>query len=255
VKKSEPYAAVLQGLGMFQWWTNDLPRGIELLEDSLKLFHQFKNKKEEVNVSTELSRLYHTADNHVRGIECSKRSHDLAINIGNPALINSCLSFVCMSHIFLKQYDEALPMAKEGIAASEKLEQPDILVRTHHFFSDCALGTGDFKEAEKRYALTVKTAMQYRNLGHGAIDLQGVAFALSGQKRWAKAIRLFAAASEYAKSLGLDIGVGFWGEWTDLYIGNARKALGEEFTRKYEEEGISMGHEKAVQYALDFEID
>lgn len=255
VKKSVATAAVLQGFGMFQWWTGDLPRGIELLEESLNLFHQFNNLVEEANVSTELSRLYHTAEKHEKGIECSKRSHDLAIKIGNPGLINSCLSFICMSHIFLKQYDKALPIAIEVIAASEKLEQPDILVRTHHFYSDCALGTGDFVEAEKRYALTVEKAIKYNNSGHGAIDLQGVAFALSGQQRWVKAIRVFAAASEYAKSLGLEIGVGFWSEWIDTYIGAAREELGEELTRKYEQEGSAMGYEKAVQYAQNYEQD
>ena len=141
VEKTEAAAAALQGLGMFQWWIGDIARGIELLEESLKLFHHFNNEVEEANVLTELSRLYHSAGDHDKGIECSTYSHDLAIKIGNPGLINSCLSFVCMSHIFLRQYDMALPIAKEVIASSEKLEQPDILVRTHHFYSNCALGT------------------------------------------------------------------------------------------------------------------
>ena len=103
--------------------------------------------------------------------------------------------------------------------------------------------------------MTVEKAIKYNNSGHGAIDLQGVAFALSGQQRWVKAIRVFAAASEYAKSLGLEIGVGFWSEWIDTYIGAAREELGEELTRKYEQEGSAMGYEKAVQYAQNYEQD
>ena len=39
----------------------------------------------------------------------------------------------------------------------------------------------------------------------------------------------------------------------DTYIEGAKKEVGEELAKKYEEEGIAMGLEKAVEYALDFE--
>ncbi len=39
------------------------------------------------------------------------------------------------------------------------------------------------------------------------------------------------------------------------YIESPRKEVGEELARKYEEEGIAMGFEKAVEYALDFDKD
>ena len=87
------------------------------------------------------------------------------------------------------------------------------------------------------------------------MDLQGVAFALSGQKRLAKAIRLNAAVMENAKLLGLSVIVDFWLEWYESYIVGAMKELGEELTKKYEEEGIAMGFEKAVQYGLYFDQD
>ena len=40
---------------------------------------------------------------------------------------------------------------------------------------------------------------------------------------------------------------------TDL--DEARKQVGEDLTRKYEEEGKNMGFEAAVEYALEFERD
>jgi excinuclease UvrABC nuclease subunit len=53
----------------------------------------------------------------------------------------------------------------------------------------------------------------------------------------------------------LDGGAEFWDEWIETYLKGARKEVGEELTRKYEEEGKNMGFEAAVEYALDFGRD
>ena len=47
----------------------------------------------------------------------------------------------------------------------------------------------------------------------------------------------------------------FWDEWIDSFLGGARKEVGEELTRKYEEEGRNMGFMAAVKYALNFDKD
>ena len=47
----------------------------------------------------------------------------------------------------------------------------------------------------------------------------------------------------------------FWLHCTNETVGLAKKEVGEELARQYEEEGIAMGFEKAVDYALDFELD
>jgi hypothetical protein len=115
----------------------------------------------------------------------------------------------------------------------------------------------EFKEAEKRYGHAIETAMKYGYVLFAVTDVQGVAFALSGQSRWAKSIKLDAAAGEKYKDLGITLKgmIKFWDEWIETYLASARKQVGEELARKYEEEGKSMGFEAAIQYALDFEKD
>ena len=73
----------------------------------------------------------------------------------------------------------------------------------------------------------------------------------------AKAIRLDAAARDQLKKMGVEVDgmFGFWDEWIETYIEGARKILGEELTMQYREEGIRLGFEKAVEYALDFDKD
>ena len=59
------------------------------------------------------------------------------------------------------------------------------------------------------------------------------------------------------KAMGLNIDglYKFWDEWIETYLLGARKEVGEEFTRRYEEEGSKMGFEAAVEYALDVDRD
>ena len=99
--------------------------------------------------------------------------------------------------------------------------------------------------------------MRYGYVLYAVTDLQGVAFALSGQSRWVKSIRLDSAACEKYRDLGVTIKgvVGFWDEWIETYLAGARKEVGEELARKYEEEGKKMGFEAALKYALDFDKD
>ena len=52
-----------------------------------------------------------------------------------------------------------------------------------------------------------------------------------------------------------EVKVDFWMQSIEETIGKARKEVGEERARQYEEEGIAMGFDKAVEYALDFEKD
>ena len=109
----------------------------------------------------------------------------------------------------------------------------------------------------KRYGFALETALKYGNTLDATFELQGIAFSVSGQSRWTKSIRLDSAASEKATILGGKLYgiIKFYDDLIDTYIGRAREELGEERTRKYEQEGRSMVFEAAVEYALDFDKD
>ena len=172
-------------------------------------------------------------------------------------MANRSLADLCQSYIQFQKYDEAKPFVEELVISSEKLQQPWEIVLSHHFRGDCALGTKDFKEAEKEYGEAVISAQKFGNTAYVAVDLQGVAFALSGQSRWAKSIRLDAAARMIYDEIGMQIdGVAeFWDVFIATYIESAKQELGEEITRKHQEEGRAMETEQAVEYALDFDKD
>jgi translation elongation factor EF-G len=181
----------------------------------------------------------------------------IARKIDKPGIINHCLYYYCSSLVHTQQFVQAIPYVEELLISSETLNQPWGIMIARHLHSDCALGTHDYKEAEKRYGIGIETGAKYGSDWIQFVDMQGVAFALSGQSRWAKCIRLNAASGEKGRSIGMSIrGIfEFWDEWIDTYIDGAKEKVGEELTRRYEEEGKAMGFEKAVEYALDFERD
>ena len=257
VGKTEPYARALVGLGMIINYTRERLRAINLMIESLEIFRQNNNLWEEANVLATLSANQVSDGDHENGLKGATQSLEIARKIGNPGLINHCLLCVCQGLVHSKQYERATPLVEELLVSSEKLNHIFGIEMVRHFQGDCALGNKNFKEAERKYSLGVVTGLKYGTVFLAAADMLGVAFSLSGQSRWAKCIRLDAAAWKKAGELGVSLsGVAeFWDEWIDTYIEGAREKLGEELTRKYEEEGQNMGFEAAVEYALDFDKD
>lgn len=114
----------------------------------------------------------------------------------------------------------------------------------------------DYKEAERRYAIAMKAKLETGNQLDACFDLLGVAFALSGQGRYIKALRLKGAVDAIFEEFGAsNAPVQFWLDWIEQYIGGARKAVGEIAAATHEQEGRQMGFEKAIEYALDFDKD
>jgi hypothetical protein len=155
------------------------------------------------------------------------------------------------------QFNKALPYVEELLVSSERINQSFGILAAYHFKGDCALAQKEFVDAEKKYGLASETAQKLGIIFQVYADIQGVAFALSGQSRWAKALRINAAALEGFKSIGVEIYGLFpmWDQFIDKYINGAKKAVGEELLLQYEEEGRGMDLEKALEYALDFNSD
>jgi len=254
----EVQARLLYGLGYVMYVFNKYDRAIELLKESLNIWRSIDNLQEQVFVLAQLGAFHKTeGSDFVTRLSYNEQGLDIARRLGKPGLINHCLGSVCQELVISKQFEKVLPYVEELIVSSENLKQPLGIMRARHFHSDCALDSKDFKEAEKRYGLAIETGLKYGIIFQAFADMQGVAFAVSGQGRWEKSIVLYAASCEKGRSMGISIyGMWkFWDEWIDSYIDGAKKEVGEVLAKQYEEEGIAMGFDKAVDYALDFKRD
>ena len=251
-------AKVFYGLAYLIGYVGDLDTNVRYCKESLEIWREEKNLLEEANCLALLAKLYRNEKyDFETGLGYAEQALEIAKKIGKPGFANHCLSSICSSLVHSTQFERGLPYVEELLESSEKLEQPQGILTARHLHSDCALGMNDFKEAEQRYALGIETGVKFGNEWMTFVDMQGEAFALSGQTRWKKCLRLNAASMEKAKSQGVSLtGVAkFWDDWIETYIEGAKIKVGEELAKQYEEEGITMGFDKAVEYALDIEKD
>jgi tetratricopeptide (TPR) repeat protein len=245
------------GLGYILWYLGGGPKALELMEEGQSIIYQSNNLMEKAYTLGTLSAFQASAEEYDTGVKGSEESLELARKIGKPGIINHCLQMTCQVYVHSKNYIKGRPLCEEMLLSSEKLEHQYGIIGARHLLSDCALGERDFIEAEKLYGMALDNALKFRNFFQGSAELQGIVFALSGQSRWAKSVRLNAAARENFRKMGVSIEglIKFWDEWVETYIGGAKEKLGEEMTRKCEEEGVAMEFDKAVEYALDFNKD
>jgi predicted ATPase len=217
--KSEAYARVSAGLGMISHWSGDSQRAINLFNESLDIWRRYQNHLEEAIVLSLLGAYAYNIDDE-SGLRYNEKSLEIARKIGNPGLLNHCLVYICQRYVFSKKFDQAKSYLEELLKSSEKLEQPIGIIAAHHFGGDCALGSRNFKEAEKKYSFTITIKLKFGFAAQVCYDIQGVAFSVSGQSRWAKAIRLDAAARKVASQYGVTIDgiLELWDEWIDAYI-------------------------------------
>lgn len=159
----------------------------------------------------------------------------------------------------LKKFKEARSMAKKILESAESMENLFAQFMGHHHLADCAIMEGKFREAEREYAMGVKTTLQYGDMHYLFTDLTGIAMSVAGQGRHAKAIRLMAAVNEGSKRAGTmsleDFQLQFWQELIQQQIVGTRKKLGKSLTQEYESEGKELNLDETIAYALDFEKD
>jgi non-specific serine/threonine protein kinase len=257
LEETETYARNLYGLGYLTFYFQDIKTVFKLLKESLALWQQLRNPFEEAAVLSLLSMCHQQLKEFKESFTYSEQSLDLAREVARPGLINHALTYLCVAMVHSSRFSEALPYVEELSASSEKLNQTSGMIAANHLISDCALGIKDFMEAELRYGHATQTANKFGILFQSYADLQGIAFALSGQQRWAKSLRINAMAIHMFKSIGVEI-YGIWPLWDgfiDTYIGRARKEVGEQLAQKYEEEGLAMGFDRILEYALDSSTD
>jgi predicted ATPase len=251
------HARIARGIGTQTWMSSDIKKGLCYFSESLEIWRKLEIPGEISPTLAEMSELLLHSGDYETALKYSQEGLDIARETGNQGLINHCQIYVCTILVHSKQYDKGRPLVEEVLIEAEKLNQLHVIEGAYHLLGDCTLGMGDFAEGEKRYARGIEVSYGQGNIMYAATDIQGVGFAVAGQGRWAKAIRLDAAAREKYTELGFSIDgmLAFWDEWIETYIGGAEKEVGEELAQQYRDEGKAMSFEEAVAYALDFTKD
>jgi len=230
--------------------------GLSKVDSSLELWDNLENREDKVKS------LYHyvfvkcVMQDYVVARDAAIEMEEIALELDDKYLLLHSKTALLWIYICQLQVDLAEPLAvqnlKDAVALNDNMVKPWIL----HFYSDCAIMRKDFDEAEKRYSVGIRSYLENAKQLDACLELQGMLFALSGQGRYMKALRLLGAVYAKYDEFGYSLPpVKFWMDWFEEYVNRARKAVGEEKAAQYEQEGRQMGFEKAVDYALDFEKD
>lgn len=99
--------------------------------------------------------------------------------------------------------------------------------------------------------------MHAKDYAQAFLELHGITMSLAGKSFFKDAIMLDGTVVHFMyERFGVrEIPVDFWKQSIEETIGKAKKEVGEELTRQYEEEGRAMDFDKAAEYALDLELD
>jgi tetratricopeptide (TPR) repeat protein len=255
----ETQARLNTGYGSLLATTGDFEKAQYLLEQGLSIWRDLKNKKEEALMLAALSDLLFGAGDNGAGMKYANEAYALAKELNDPAVELTCLTFVGFGLVCLKKTGEARPIVRKALKMAEDLENLYLLCATHHMLGDCALMDGEYEVSEKEYGEGLKTTLKSGDTAYTNVEMCGVAMSVAGQGRYAKALRINAAATRSAQSFGSwipeDIPLVFWHELAVQLLAGTRENLGDELTQKYEEEGRTMNFEEAVDYTLDFNRD
>jgi tetratricopeptide (TPR) repeat protein len=154
---------------------------------------------------------------------------------------------------------KAEPLIEEALAGAIKFGMKREIAMSRHVHADCALLRKDYSESLRRYKIALKACMEAKDQGQAIWELFGIALSVAGLAFFKDALMLHGLIMSLLKQLGIfeamEAWPAFWIHCMEETIEKAKKEVGEELARQYEEEGIAMGFDGAVKYALDFEKD
>jgi predicted ATPase len=248
-------ARALTSHGFLSMLSGDID-GMSIVDSSLELWDKLENMEEKVKSLFHYVIVKAAMQDFDLARDVAREIEVIAQKLNDKYLLLRSKTALLWVHINQLQLVQAEPLAvqnlKDVVALNDNMMKPWNL----HFYSDCAFMRKDFEEAEKRYAVAMKSYLENGNQVESCIELQGIAFALSGQERYEKALRLQGAVDAKYDEYGVQTPqIKFWMDWFEEYMNGARKTVGEEKAVQFEQEGRQMGFENAVEYALEFEKD
>lgn len=227
-----------------------------VIENAFKYLHSLYDRIEGAYIYAEYAILQCFMGDFNAAFETVLEAQKIGEKLNNKALILRSKTYEAQTHIFQFDVERAEPLVEQNLNKATELNLPREKALNLHLHSDCAILRKQYKVAEKRYGITLTRMAEIGNRMAVLIEMTGMAFAIGGQKRYLKAVRLKGFIDKAYAEFGTVIPPAkFWQDWVKEYIGNAIKSLGEEKAQQALQEGREMNFEQSVEYALDFDKD
>ena len=250
-------ARALMAYGSMAVWIAKLAEEATVsLEEALSIWSAIGNKMEAGHLHYLFGSLKVMCNEIESSLQHFQKAYSIFNSFGDPKLMVLAKFGLGFGHICSFHPDKGEPLIKEALAEAIKYDMKREIGFCRHAYADCALLRKEYSTSFVRYRIALKAVMEAKDYGQAVYELQGIAMSLAGKSYHREAIMLNVAALNMFEQLGIgEINVDLWVHCMEETIGKARKELGEEAVTKAEKEGIAMGFDKAVEYALDFEKD
>ena len=246
-------ARALTGFAMVLCWLGDFKRARQRTEEAIGIWEEIGDRLERAFAVEALGWSHCLGDDNERALEFMEQALAVFREEGEDWLINRGLVSVGQVLVALGRVDQAVPMAEELLASSERLGDLRGKHYALHYLGDCALAVGDPAAAQGCYARSLLAALAYGNIAEAGVEMQGMAMSTGGVGDLERAFVLNGAAEAKMREVGMDVsGFGFWTAYKRRYLNPTREAFGLGAAEQAEARGAAMPFAEAVQLATSF---
>jgi len=195
-------------------------------------------------------------------VQAARRAFEQSLAVrreaGAPDLEGAgSLAGLCQLLISAGDVAGAEPAARKLYELGERSGSRDTQGDALHYLADCPLLSGDYAEAEVRYARALAFARRSGIPNQCANELLGVAMSAAGQGDHERAVRLAEAAYTKKEALGLPRGRPghFWTRLQEWFIGGAHASLRPDELEEAERAGREAPFEDVLDEVLATETE
>jgi predicted ATPase len=250
-------ARALMAHGTTGKWTGNAAEATASLNEALKIWSALGNKMESGHLHY-LFGMEKAVGNEVEtALHHFREAYSIFSSLGDPKPLSLAKFGLGFGYVCSFKPDKAEPLLEEALPELIRFDMKREIGMVRHFHADCALVRKDYSESFCRYKISLKAILQAKDYLQTFMELLGIAMSLAGKSYYKDGIKLNGVVVHFMNErFGFsEVPVDFWRHSIQETIGKAKNEVGEELAKQYEEEGIAMGVEKAVEYALDFELD
>jgi len=169
--------------------------------------------------------------------------------IGDLRALADALVYLGLAQQYNGELDQARRRYEECLPIARRFGDRHLIAMTLNMLGQLAVMQGSHDEARRFLREALQLAREAGNVRRLSFALSAVATLAAGRAEFAEAVRLDAAARAVAESVGT-VRARPARAFTDVEIGTARSALGEEDATAAAEAGRRMTLDQAVDAAL-----
>jgi len=251
-EESPESARTKWALSMIHSWSGDSAGARRLAEESVAFWRKTNDALELALALESIGWSQFFTSDYDAALKSMEDCLDSYRKFGSAKLITRGRVAVGQILVALGDCDRTEPLARETLAEGRTQGEPKFIHYSLHFLGDCALWRGRAHEAVDWYGQSLRAALDYGNEVEAAVEMQGMAMGLAGSGREQDGFRLWGASLARFREFQVTVfdEIAFWLELRSRYMPPARERIGATAAEKAEEEGRTMGWEKALALAF-----